>query len=308
MDAAVLPAGPLMADVAGALAEAADGAQRCDAAEIGLQLRTVGPGPASSTHDIELSALSLCCVAEGAAELVVGQRRWVCHAGSGLTLVRSGGRTGVLRPTSPRCLSMVLPMDPATVGDLWRELGLPDTGHADPGQDTVEQTSSAALSGELSEVLVRLLRTAATPGDNDVLASGFSLELTYRLLWSECGSWLVRAALQERASDPVSAADRFVRENLARPISVTDVADAAGLEVRELRRVFTRDIGMSPAQHLRKVRLDHARTLLLEDRYTVGEVAAAVGYLSNSHFISGFRERFGTSPRVYQAHWLSTAR
>ena len=46
-------------------------------------------------------------------------------------------------------------------------------------------------------------------------------------------------------------------------------------------------------------KLDFARKLLLSKSYSVGEVAAKVGYSTSSHFIAAFKKKFGVTPKKY---------
>jgi AraC-like DNA-binding protein len=56
---------------------------------------------------------------------------------------------------------------------------------------------------------------------------------------------------------------------------------------------------MSPYQFVKRMRLDRARTLLVEDDLSVSEVTREVGYASPSHFIAEFKRHFGVTPHAY---------
>lgn len=57
----------------------------------------------------------------------------------------------------------------------------------------------------------------------------------------------------------------------------------------------------SPSELIRKIRLKHAATLLLEGSLTVSEVAYEVGFNTPSHFSTCFRKQYGQSPSDYVA-------
>jgi AraC-like DNA-binding protein len=59
--------------------------------------------------------------------------------------------------------------------------------------------------------------------------------------------------------------------------------------------------GRSPYQYVKEARLDRARQLLDDGRLGIAHVAHSVGYTSVSHFIKGFRARFGVTPGDYAA-------
>lgn len=212
---------------------------------------------------------------------------------TGPVLVRPGAGGSRFVPGPAGAVAVVVALPPATVLDVGAAIG------SRPAADLPTlSTHRVGPAPALTEVVARALRTCSSPADRDVLLAGTILELVYRLLRSPAGGWLAAAARRQEREDPVAVADRFVRENLDRPIAVSDVARACGIGVRTLRRVLRDELDLTPSRFVRNVRLDRARALLDEGR-PVGEVAAAVGYLSSSHFVSGFRERYGHPPRAH---------
>jgi AraC-like DNA-binding protein len=66
-----------------------------------------------------------------------------------------------------------------------------------------------------------------------------------------------------------------------------------------LTSAFTVETGMGPYQFVKRMRLDRARELLVQEGMNVSEVARRVGYASLSHFITEFKRHFGAPPRKY---------
>ena len=86
---------------------------------------------------------------------------------------------------------------------------------------------------------------------------------------------------------------------LGQPVSLAEVADAAGVSVRSLNRAFVSHRGVSPMRFLRLRRLDAANRALLEaepDGLTVTEVALRCGFSHLGRFACAYRECFGESP------------
>ena len=110
---------------------------------------------------------------------------------------------------------------------------------------------------------------------------------------SLAGSGRVGAATIRRAT-------AFIEANAARPITVTDIAQATGVSVRALQMAFRRTYETTPTGYLRRVRLDRAhRDLRAADPTTgatVGEVAARWGFARSKRFESCYREQFGVLP------------
>jgi AraC family transcriptional regulator len=97
----------------------------------------------------------------------------------------------------------------------------------------------------------------------------------------------------------VSAAVRFIRENYAHEVALSDMAQAAGMSPFHLTRLFKKTMGMSPHQYLVEVRVHSALALLSAgaERPSLAEVAAAVGFSDQSHLTRQFKRILGTTPK-----------
>lgn len=98
-----------------------------------------------------------------------------------------------------------------------------------------------------------------------------------------------------------------VRERLADDcVSSPDIATLARIcDVHPvyLARAFRRRYGCSPAEYLRRCRLERALAMLHSKGPNLTEIAAACGYADHSHFTRAFARRFGCAPSHYRAHW-----
>jgi len=93
-------------------------------------------------------------------------------------------------------------------------------------------------------------------------------------------------------------AEEFMRGRLDAPISLEDVAEAAGVSRRALGLLFRRYRDLSPMEVLRNMRLDAAHAQLARhDGASVTEVAFNCGFSHLSRFSACYRERFGQLPR-----------
>jgi AraC-like DNA-binding protein len=95
---------------------------------------------------------------------------------------------------------------------------------------------------------------------------------------------------------PVHRAVEHVHAHFAEPLTVTDLAAAAGSSVRRLQEAFDAHLGISPMAYLRQVRLDEARRLLAAGGTGVTDAAIACGFGHLGRFAAAYRERFGELP------------
>jgi transcriptional regulator GlxA family with amidase domain len=59
--------------------------------------------------------------------------------------------------------------------------------------------------------------------------------------------------------------------------------------------------GLAPAALFAELRLEHARSLLLDATMSVARAAHACGFATPAAFSKAFRRRFGVSPQQYRA-------
>lgn len=112
-----------------------------------------------------------------------------------------------------------------------------------------------------------------------------------------------RAGQAGPAPRAVRRAISFMESHLADPITVDDVAVAAGMSARGLQAAFRRSLGTTPTAYLRGLRLDGAHAQLVEGGpVAVADVARAWGFPHASRFAAFYRERFGRSPSDTARH------
>jgi AraC family transcriptional regulator len=95
-------------------------------------------------------------------------------------------------------------------------------------------------------------------------------------------------------------AQEFMRGNLATPLTLQAIAGAAGVSPFHFARGFKQATGQPPHRYLRELRLSEARALLHDRRFTVGDVARAVGF-THSHFTAAYARRMGLTPARFRA-------
>ena len=101
--------------------------------------------------------------------------------------------------------------------------------------------------------------------------------------------------------DPrVKAIERLMRDNVQREWSLLELAQAVNLSVWRLSHIFVSEIGKSPMQYLRQLRMDRAKYLLETSFLSVKEIAHQVGLNDESHFVRGFKKVHGDAPTRYR--------
>ncbi len=91
-------------------------------------------------------------------------------------------------------------------------------------------------------------------------------------------------------------ADRYIRDRLAEPFTVAELARHCGVGQRTLEKAMADYRAITPVAHVRNLRLDRARQELEEGADGVGDVARRWGFGSPTTFALAFRRRFGVAP------------
>ncbi|HEY8456663.1 MAG TPA: AraC family transcriptional regulator [Actinopolymorphaceae bacterium] len=91
------------------------------------------------------------------------------------------------------------------------------------------------------------------------------------------------------------------RDGITRPVTLTELAAAAGVSPGYLSRLFRKEFGISPVAALELVRLLRAATLLQRSNLSVAAIAAACGFADPFHFSRRFRMVYRVPPRTYRA-------
>ncbi|MCE0764601.1 AraC family transcriptional regulator [Pseudonocardia kujensis] len=107
-------------------------------------------------------------------------------------------------------------------------------------------------------------------------------------------------ALDSRLPAQLARAVELIHEHADRPLTLTDLAEAAGTSVRTLQAGFRRHLDTSPSAYLRNLRLDRTREDLEgraeDDPAGVTTVALRWGFTHVPRFAALYRQRFGELP------------
>lgn len=161
--------------------------------------------------------------------------------------------------------------------------------------------------GEHADASRRLLDRPATLGLNErqqQLVDWLAASQVHDPLIARQGAALLLASLNPTVAAssgacqrlPYAAFDAHVEEHAAYPLQVADLARIAGLSSARLHARFTAECGMTPMDYIRQRRLLKARRLVVQTLLPMGEIAAQVGYSSQSAFSAAMLRAFGCTP------------
>lgn len=96
----------------------------------------------------------------------------------------------------------------------------------------------------------------------------------------------------------VRRAEAFITEHACDPLTLSDIAEAAGVPVRTLLHSFRRFRDVSPMQLVREARIERSREMLLSasESARVADIALICGFVNLGRFAGAYREKFGEMP------------
>ena len=95
-----------------------------------------------------------------------------------------------------------------------------------------------------------------------------------------------------------------IEQHLAEPIALAALAEIARLSPYYFCRSFKQSLGMPPHRYHMSRRIERAKTLLAERKYSVTEIGLTLGFSDTSSFTAAFRKVTGTTPSRYSRNIL----
>lgn len=188
-------------------------------------------------------------------------------------------------------LAVSLTLDPTIVAGLIRDL---------PAKVSSELFGSgfsvAPVNEDFLDAWIRMLRLMERPDEIAALSPAYEREILFRVLQGPLG-WMLRdIASPDTALSRISVAINWIRQNFAQTIRVEALAEMAALSVSAFHRHFKAVTALSPLQYQKRVRLLHARSLLIAGQGNATSISFGVGYESPNQFSREYARLFGLPP------------
>jgi transcriptional regulator GlxA family with amidase domain len=97
----------------------------------------------------------------------------------------------------------------------------------------------------------------------------------------------------------------WVVANLSLPITVTDLAERAGMSARSFARFFVLNTGQTPAKLIQQLRVERACHMLEFSPVSIKSIAAQTGFVDDERMRRAFLRQVGITPAEYRARFLN---
>jgi AraC family transcriptional regulator len=101
--------------------------------------------------------------------------------------------------------------------------------------------------------------------------------------------------------------DRYLRQNLDRPVRLNTVAEQVALSVSYFSRAFKETFGTTPHMHIVRLRLEMAKKVMLTTEEPLSQIALACGLADQAHLSKLFRSVVGETPSAWRRRNITDA-
>jgi AraC-like DNA-binding protein len=126
-----------------------------------------------------------------------------------------------------------------------------------------------------------------------------------------CADHLPRASRRRRhqalPAYRIARIKGYVQEHLSGPMTLQDMASAVGMSPMHFAAQFRAATGKRPHDYLLEQRIHRAKELMEGTRFSLYDVALAVGFNTQAHFGTVFRRFVGVTPSQWRSRFSEAA-
>jgi AraC-like DNA-binding protein len=190
------------------------------------------------------------------------------------------------------CLVLSIKLDMSMVREV---LGREEIHGAEAAPESPAM-STGETTPEFLDACCRLVDLLDSPQDIPFLSGLIQREIIYRILRGPEGARLRAVATLGDQSHRTAKAVAWITANYAKPLHVEELARTASMGVSTLHHHFRMLTAMSPLQYQKQLRLQAARSLMLNSGLDAATAAFEVGYESPTQFNREYSRFFGRPP------------
>ena len=155
------------------------------------------------------------------------------------------------------------------------------------------------LDETITEPLYRLIKLLNEPQEKiDFIAPLIKKEILYTLVQND-EEFLKNYVFEGNIANQIVKAITEIKDNFSQSINMKNLSKNIGMSESSLYNNFKKITTMSPLQFQKKIRLEEAKQMLINQNLDAAQVAFEVGYESPSQFSREYSRMFGMSPKAH---------
>lgn len=156
------------------------------------------------------------------------------------------------------------------------------------------------MSMDLLNPISRLIKLLDTPQKNiDFLSPFIIKEILYVLLNGNSGDFLKQYVMEGSISSQIVKVITEIRNNFAENLNIKELSKKMSISESSLYTNFKKITTLTPIQFQKKLRLEEAKQMLLNQNIDASQVAFLVGYESPSQFSREYSRMYGLPPKAH---------
>lgn len=156
------------------------------------------------------------------------------------------------------------------------------------------------MSIDLLNPVSRLIKLLDTPQKNiDFLSPFIIKEILYVLLNGNSGKFLKQYVSEGSISNQIVKIIAEIRNNFAETLNIKEISKKMSISESSLYTNFKRITTLTPIQFQKKLRLEEAKQMLLNQNIDASQVSFLVGYESPSQFSREYSRMYGLPPKAH---------
>ena len=105
---------------------------------------------------------------------------------------------------------------------------------------------------------------------------------------------------QNRYPKAITVCMDYIYDNLHTKLTLNELAEAAGLSVSYLSKLFRQEVGVTVMEYITQKRVQAAENMLKYSEFSCLAISDYLCFSSESHFIQVFRKYTGYTPKRYR--------
>ncbi|WP_078085776.1 AraC family transcriptional regulator [Microbulbifer mangrovi] len=249
---------------------------------------------APSQPDFCLIEPSVVLVVQGEKKIAIGGEEYPYDSSHFLvTSLDLPATSQVISASADKpCLGFALKLDLRILAELVAQGNVPP-----PRERTGGSIGLGSVSVDILEPFNRLLKLMDEPESISVLAPLIEREIHFRLLMSDQAALVRQIASVDSHGYRVAKAIDWLKLNFASSLRVEELAARVQMSAPTFHHHFRQLTSMSPLQYQKWLRLNEAKSLMLNEHLDAASAAFQVGYESPSQFSREYSRLFGAPPK-----------
>jgi len=223
---------------------------------------------------------------------------------------KASARTGTISPTPAGVNDDVVTITAPAAGSM--HLYMPATLFRRLSDDFNLPQSAAhsirSIAGLRDDVISSTARSILSEMTDETVAGrryveAASLMLAARILHKYCDGdscALTTSNLHQLDDARIRRVVKYISTNIAKDITIAELAGVAALSTFHFARMFTRALGISPRRYISGLRLQSAMSEIAAGRLPLAQIAFNAGFSSQASFTRAFHRATGMTPAEYR--------